>query len=208
MLTPSTPRPRILLTIAALIGLLCWAPTPSKAGNEASAAVAAFQAELLDVMRNADKLGVKGRYQRLTPVIERTFNMPLMASIAAGPYWAQGSVAERRAMSAAFLKMSAATLATLLDGYTDEVFDVVGQRAGPQGTTLVDTMLRRKGESDINISYVAHASQGRWQLIDVIVDAGISELKVRISEYRSTLKRQGLKGLVDLLNKTADKLVQ
>ena len=46
-----------------------------------------------------------------------------------------------------------------------------------------------------------------WRVIDVIVDNGISELKVRRSEYNLILKQSGVPGLITLLHNKADELV-
>ena len=40
-----------------------------------------------------------------------------------------------------------------------------------------------------------------------MVDSGISELKVRRSEFRGILKSEGVSGLIRVLNKKADELV-
>ena len=57
------------------------------------------------------------------------------------------------------------------------------------------------------MAYIAAKFSGYWRLIDVVVDGGISELKVRRSEYNSTLNRTGLSGLINLLNNKADELM-
>ena len=99
--------------------------------------------------------------------------------------------------------MSIATLATLFDGYNGEVFETVGERIGPSKTTIVLTNLVKKDKSKINIAYVARQFGGKWQLIDVVVDNGISELKVRRSEYALILRKSGMIGLIKLLNDKA-----
>ncbi|HIJ42832.1 MAG: hypothetical protein QF511_02000 [Rhodospirillales bacterium] len=47
----------------------------------------------------------------------------------------------------------------------------------------------------------------RWFIVDVIADKGISELKVRQSEYRWLLKMDGNEGLIKALNDKADQLI-
>ena len=57
------------------------------------------------------------------------------------------------------------------------------------------------------ISYVTRKFEGQWQIIDVIVDGGISELKVRISEYRQTLNTGGIEALITLLTRKSKDLL-
>lgn len=169
---------------------------------------AAFQSSLLSVMKDAEKLGVKGRYDQLKPIIEQTFHLPLMAGLSAGEHWQKASPDERKLLVDAFTRMSAATLATLFSGYSGEVFKLQGQRSAQQGLVFVDTKLEIPGrDSGVPLTYVAKRFDGNWRIIDVIVDSGISELKVRISEYRQILKTGGMKALIKLLNDKADDLL-
>ena len=106
------------------------------------------------------------------------------------------------------MRLANATLATLFSGYSGEVFTVKAERAGPQNITFVDTKLFVPGRgSDVEIAYVARMSDSNWRLIDVIIDGGISELKVRISEYSQTLQKGGIEALIRLLNNKADELL-
>ncbi len=131
-----------------------------------------------------------------------------MAGLSAGQYWNQADSNQQNRLVEAFTKMSTATLATLFSGYSGEQFTIVGERSGPQGITFVDTSLKVPGrDKNVSISYVARKFEGDWLLIDVIVDGGISELKVRMSEYRQTLNKGGIEALIDLLNNKAKSLL-
>ena len=46
-----------------------------------------FYQELLSTMQNAKVLGREGRYEKLDPVIHRTFDLPHMTRVAVGPSW-------------------------------------------------------------------------------------------------------------------------
>jgi len=201
MLTSSYKYGAILLLIAVFM------PIASRA-DSAEEHVAQFQSGLISVMKEAKTLGVQGRYNRLEPIVKRTFHLSLMAGLSAGSYWNTATGQQQQRLIEAFTHMSIATLATLFDGYSGESFTVTGKRAGPQGTTFVDTSLSVPGrDKDIIISYVARKFEGDWLLIDIIVDGGISELKVRISEYRQTLNKGGIEALISLLNNKANSLL-
>ena len=187
--------------------MIMLAPARSWAGP-ASDHTAEFQSGLVSVMKDANSLGVKGRDERLEPLVKAAFHLPLMAGLSAGSYWNSATATQRDRLVQAFSRMSIATLATLFDGYSGEKFVVTGERPGPQGIMFVDTALQAPGrDSDVSISYVARQFNGDWRLIDVIVDGGISELRVRISEYRQTLKTGGIDALIRLLENKADDLL-
>ena len=173
----------------------------------ASALVANFQAGLVDVMKVAEKLPVKARFDKLAPLVDGTFHLALMTQISAGRHWDDTSMDQRKSLITAFRRMSIATLATLFDGYSGETFITDAEKPGPSKTTLVLTTLVKSDKSTVKIAYVARRFREGWRLIDVVVDNGISELKVRRSEYNMVLKKKGVPGLIDLLNGKADQLI-
>ncbi len=177
------------------------------AGNSASENVSAFQASLIDVMKKADQTSVRQRYEHLAPTVESSFHIPLMVQIAAGNHWNQATREERIQLIRAFRRMSVSTLATLFSGYSGEVFQVLNEKEGPRHTQLVMTELIKSDKSTVDITYVSRRFEDGWRIIDVVVDSGISELKVRRSEYHLVLKKSGVPGLIDLLNAKADELM-
>ena len=196
-----------VISCTILVLLLAGLPGRTWAGP-ASDLVSDFQKGLIAVMKDAKTLGVKGRYERLEPLVKGTFHLSLMAGLSAGEHWQTANEDQRKRLVAAFTRMSIATLATLFNGYSGESFQVVGERDGPQQIVFVDTVLKSSGrDSDVQISYVARQFGQYWQLIDVIVDGGISELKVRISEYRQTLKSGGVEALIKLLEGKSNDLL-
>ena len=82
----------------------------SAAGDPAATRVDSFYAALLDTMKQAKQLGLKGRYDKLAPVLSNTYDLPLMSRIAVGQNWAALSPAEQQSIVAAFTRMTAATL--------------------------------------------------------------------------------------------------
>ena len=166
-----------------------------------------FQGNLLAVMKEAETLGVKGRYDRLVSSIEETFYLPLMIRIASAPYWKGANQTQRSRLISAFRRMSVSRVATLFDAYAGETFEAIGEKSGPQNTLLVKTRIVIPDKPSVNLTYVAKTIKERWRLIDVIVDDGISELSVRRSEYRRVLQIEGVDGLIATLNKKADELI-
>ena len=61
-------------------------------------------------------------------------------------------------------------------------------------------MILSKGE-DIQFNYVMRRFDGNWQIIEVFLDGSISEVARRRSEFTSVLSRDGIEGLVNLLER-------
>jgi phospholipid transport system substrate-binding protein len=191
----------------AIFVLFAGVNVRASAPGSPSQVVERFQAALLQVMKEADKLSVRQRGDRLAPIIEAAFHIPLMAQIAAASHWQGATSSERVQLVSAFRRMSFSTLATLFNGYDGETFNVMGETPGPQNTLLVMTKLTKADKSTVAIAYVTRKFEDGWRIIDVIVDNGISELKVRRSEYAQVLGSSGPPGLIKLLNTKADELL-
>ena len=166
-----------------------------------------FQKLLISTMRSSKTKSVKERYNTLYSGIDKAFHFPLMTRIVIGNHWIKANRTEKQNIKEAFLNMSASTLATLFSGYNGEHFEFLNTRDGPSNTKLVITNLVKSDNSKIKIIYVTHDFDGGWRIIDVIVDSGISELKVRQSEYQSTLKKFGISGLVRELKARTNSLL-
>lgn len=179
--------------------------TPAAAG--ARAVVDGFHAALLDAMKNAKKLGIKGRFALLQPELMRRFDLRLMAAIASGAAWPKASAAEQAKLVDAFDKFSVATYAAQFDSFEGQSFETVSVAPGPRGTMMVNTRINQPNDSPVRLSYVTRQNGDGWQIVDVLVDDGISQLAVRRSEYSSVLSQRGIPGLVSELDSKTEKLL-
>jgi phospholipid transport system substrate-binding protein len=193
---------------AGVLALLVWAAPigvrAEPAGGADTVVVDALDHALLDVMRDAAKLGYQGRYGALEPVIERTFNVPLMTQLIVGPAWTSWTPEQRDAMSDAFRRFITATYARRFDGYSGEDFVIDGARDGPNGT-IVMTRLTRPHAPAVSINYLMRDNgAGVPQVVDVYLTGTISELATRRSEFGAVLQHDGYTGLLAELEKKAD----
>ncbi len=158
-----------------------------------------FHDVLLETMKDAQKLGVKGRYERLAPALTETFHMASMIQIASGSSWRKASDEQKENLIKAFSKLTIATYASQFDGFSGQNFEMSGTKPGPQNTILVETVLKDPSGSDVDLVYVVRQFEGKWHAIDVLLDTGISELARKRSEYRQTLKKGGVESLLQVL---------
>ena len=201
-------RAPIYLLILSYLFIALPSPANSAAtGGTPSHMVASFQSALVAVMKEAGTLNSKQRFERLANSVDDTFHWTLIAQITAGNHWKSATHTERKNLVEAFRRMSITTLATLFAGYSGEIFKVIQEADGPSRTRLVQTVLVKGDKSKVDILYVCRKFKVGWRMIDVIVDKGISELKVRRSEYNLVLKKGGLPALIKLLNSKSDELL-
>ena len=198
-----------LLSVIAIFIISNSCPTSVFANENKSPeeVVAFFQDGLVKVMKVSETLDTQQRYNKLEPTLGASFHFPLMVQIAVGTYWRDAGQELRLKVTNSFRRLSISTLATLFDGYSGESFEYRKKILGPYATVLVVTNLLKSDKTRIEISYVTRKFPNGWRIIDVILDGGISELKVRQSEYRQILKTDGISGLIDLLDKKTKELM-
>ncbi len=172
------------------LAALALTPLPALAQPPAATAVVEqFHAALLDVMRSAQRLGVRGRFERLAPVMAQSFDLAAMARISVGPPWGTFSAADQQALTDAFARWSVATYASRFDGFSGESFATTGTQALPNNDQLVRTQLvRTGGQEPIALSYLLRGSPPR--IVDIYLTGTISELASRRAEF-ATLIRDG-----------------
>ena len=188
-----------------LAGVLFLAPIPPAAAAGPSDVIRGFYGVLLDTMRQAQQLGARGRYQKLEPVVFRTFDVPYMAKLSIGPGWNALTPEQKKQAAHAYGRYIAATYASRFDGYSGERLEVLAEQKIKRGTMVQSRIVKSDGEP-VQINYMVHDNQVGYQVRDVYVTGTISELATKRSEFATILRTNGIDGLIASLNKKADDL--
>jgi phospholipid transport system substrate-binding protein len=175
------------------------------AAVDATQTVRTFYDVLVTTMHEGPKLGAKGRFDRLAPVIDQTFDLAFMARTAVGPQWYKFSGDERDAVIKAFRRYVVATYADNFDDYSGEKLEVAGEQDFSSGR-IVQTRIVKSDGTPVAVSYLMHEDGADWRIRDVYLDGQISELAVRRSQFVSILSANGAGGLIAMLNQKADTL--
>jgi phospholipid transport system substrate-binding protein len=191
-----------LVVLASALG----APASAQTADPAAAGIEAFDASLIETMKEGPSLGVKGRYRKLTPVVERTFDLPLMTAFAVGPAWAKMSEAEHRSLIAAFTRLTAASYAHNFDRYGGERFtiDPTVQTRGPD--KIVQAHLLPAHGAAVALTYRMRQGAGAWKIVDVYYGA-VSQLTTRRADFAAPLAAGGAAGLAAHLDSLVAKLL-
>lgn len=206
---PPSARPARRLLLLAALSLPVLAPRPLRAQPAASpaAVVETLHAALLGVMRDARRLGLRGRLERLGPVMQLAFDLPAMTRIAVGPAWSGIAPDQQSALVRAFSDWSVATYASRFDGFSGESFTTTGESTLANGDRLVRTLLNRVNDAPVQLSYLLRQGQGGWRIVDVYLTGTISELASRRSEFTALLREGGAERLAaELRRRTAELL--
>ena len=167
--------------------------------------VRGFYATLQGAMRDGRTLGPSGRYQRLDPVVRRTFDIAFMTRLSVGPSWGALALDQREQLAGAFGRYVAATYADRFDSYSGERLEVIGQTASA-GDIIVQTRIVKSNGEPVGISYLMRRNGEDWLVSDVYLDGTISELATHRSEFASILRDRGVTGLIAALNTKSDLL--
>ena len=200
---------RLLLACATLLGAASFsAGAASDAADPAVTKIRVFYDALLTVMQQADKLGTRGRYDKLAPAVQTTFDLPAMTRIAVGPGWNSISPEQQAGLVENFSRMTIATYASRFDGYSGERFEVApASEARNAGRIVRSKLIPSTGES-VTLDYLMRGSGDTWRIVDVYLTGTISELATRRSEFSAILNSGGPNALIESLRQQTEKLLR
>ncbi|MDR3508298.1 MAG: ABC transporter substrate-binding protein [Caulobacteraceae bacterium] len=201
-------------TLAPALAALALLAAPAGVVQAAQADPAAdqidnFDQALLGTMKQADALGIKGRYRKLEPAVTRAFDLAAMARFSVGAAtWSKFSDADQRAVVAAFTRLSVASYAHNFNGYSGERFEVDPKVDTRGPDKVVKTRLIPGQGAPVVLSYRMRATTGSWKVIDVLYQGTISQLTTRRSDLAAVSATGDAKAIAANLNAQADKLMQ
>jgi len=192
------------IAIAFMLGMSSQAAVVH-AADPASDTVQTLQNGLLAIMKAGAPAGLSGRERLILPVIDRTFDIPLMTRLAVGPSWTSIGAADQAKLVSAFRDMTIAEYASNFDGYSGERFTMAAQVLTRGSDKLVRTTLISPGSNPESLNYRLRESGGKWKIIDVYYRNSISQLATRRSDFATVLKKGGAKALISHLEQLAAK---
>jgi len=192
---------------ALALALVGAAPAARAQTDPAAQAVQSFYDSLLDSMKHGRELGLNGRIARLTPAVERAYDLSDMTRIIVGPTWSSLPADQQQGLIKAFERMTVVNYAKNFDSYDGEKF-VVEPAAQQRGADrLVQSKLITSGQT-VPFNYRMHDTGGSWKILDVYLNGSISELATRRSDFASTLSSGGAPALIKKINDLTDALIK
>jgi phospholipid transport system substrate-binding protein len=151
---------------------------------------------------------VRGRYDKLAPVIRSTFDLPAMTRIAVGPEWTAIPPDQQTALLDNFARMTIATYANRFDGWSGQSFEVDAEVLPRNNGRIVRTKLVRPKEEPVTLNYLMRGAGDSWKVVDIYLSGTISELATQRSEFGAILKAGGPAALIESLRQQIDKLMK
>ncbi len=189
----------IALLLAPTAAAVAQVPDPARAP------VQALSEGLIGIMKSGKAAGQAGRAKAIGPVVDRSFDLPLMTRLAVGTAWTTIPPVDQSALLAAFRRMTISQYALNFDSWAGQTISVDAKVETRGGDKLVRTTLNDPHGSPVAIAYRLRQSGGGWKIIDVFYRNSISQLATRRSDFAAILQSGGAKALVSHLDSLAGK---
>jgi phospholipid transport system substrate-binding protein len=207
MISVPTRRRFMALAAIAAAGALIRPDRGLAATDAAVTRIQSFYDALLEAMKQGKALGIKGRFDKLAPVVKATFDIPTVTKVASGFAWTKASPDEQGKLMASFERMVTARYANQFNSYSGEKF-VVQPTATTRGTDrIVQSQIVPTSGDPTSLFYLMRGSGDDWRVEDVYLDGTISQLAVWRSDFSSVLASGGVPALIAKLNSLSDQLM-
>jgi len=102
-----------------------------------------------------------------------------------------------------FVRCISAIYAERCDSYAGQKLEVTGEQAAASGVMVKSQIIKANGEP-VTVDYMMRRSSESWLISDIYWDGAISEVATHRSEFAAILKKEGIDGLIEALNRKAD----
>jgi phospholipid transport system substrate-binding protein len=192
---------------AAMTAALLTAGVVAHAEDAAVSPVQSFYDTLVGTMKQGKALGIKGRYDKLKPAIEASFDMPGMTRLSVGPAWNSMSDADHAALTKALTRYTVASYASNFKSFDGEKFVVEPAAKDRNADKVVFSKLVTKDET-IPFNYLMRKNGASWKVIDIYLNGFVSQMAKQRSDFSSTVTSGGAAALEKKIDSLADKLMK
>jgi phospholipid transport system substrate-binding protein len=185
------------ITLLSLFSAVLFTP-PAFAAAPADVVNGLHEA-LLGNMKHAKEYGCEGRIKHLQPVVDSSFDVPLIAQTVMRKHWGELGEAQRTQLVATFRETTLMTYASQFNSFSGEVFSTQETQPMPNRDQLVHARLQPNGGDSVAFDYILRqAKDGNYRIINVVAD-GVSDLALRSTQYTRLFEQKGFDGLVGWL---------
>lgn len=186
------------LVFAATVSVAAL-PSAAFAADPGQDVINGFHGALLTLMKSGGTHAARAR--AIAPVIDRTFDIPLMTRLSVGPAWTTIPAPQQAALVQAFRNLTVAQYAKNFNSYAGERF-IMGT-VDTRGTDKLVRTTVNSGRSNELLNYRLRQSGSQWKIVDVYYRSAISQLATRRADFDRVMKTGGAMALIGHLNRLA-----
>jgi phospholipid transport system substrate-binding protein len=192
-----------LLASGGLLTLGSWhAARAEPSADAARALIETVGNDVLEVLRD-DGLSDEVKFDRLVTLLNEPIDLDLVARLILGRHWRTASPAQQEEYLELFRAFALHTLASRLDVYGGQNFEITGAKVVGRDDALVSTRILSDGPPLAVDWRVRQRNDDRIVAIDVIVE-GVSLIVTQRSEFGAVIERRGMDGLLAELRRRAE----
>jgi len=197
----SIGRRRWLQAIMASIGAALVAPV-AWADPAAVQPIRTLCDALLQIMHAGTGTPFPQRFEMLTPVADKVFDLEAILQVSVGLGWSSLPPAQQSTLLTAFRRYTIANYVNSFDNFNGQRFDVQPDtRSLPNNEQLAQTRIISSSGEAHELDYVMRQVNGGWKAVDVLADGSISRVAVQRSDFRRLLSSGGATALIESLNR-------
>ena len=108
--------------------LIVWGYGVNAFAEEATGAVTELQDSIMTIMKKGRDLGYAGRYQTISPAVDKTHDLDTIARLVVGRHWKGLDATQRSAFVETFRKLSISMYAGRFKEYGGEQFTILSEQ--------------------------------------------------------------------------------
>jgi phospholipid transport system substrate-binding protein len=160
--------------------------------------------ETLEIVSN-DKDIQAGNVEKIINLVEARvlphFSFDSMTALAMGVNWRKTTPEQKTKLIKEFKTLLVRTYASAITSYRDEKFEFLPLRAKPTDTDVtVNVRVLKSGRQPIALDYDMEKTADGWKCYNVYV-AGVSLVLNYRTEFANQVRKNGIDGLIDVLEK-------
>ena len=193
--TGVTPALSAAAVTAPAVSMSATSADKTILANTPEATINALDAALIKSMQGGSRLGYRGRYRIVAPVVQTVFDYPRIASLTLGALWNKLNPGQQKEFVEVLADYTAATYAARFDSFNGERFAIVSSETLQHGTEgIFSTFTQRNGKVH-RFDYILQKQGDQWRIVNVVAD-GVSDLSLKRAEYTETVQKKGFAALI------------
>jgi phospholipid transport system substrate-binding protein len=206
--TRPSSRGRPFASAVLILLLACLAagpvvPRALRAQESARAVVQETADQVVAVLENKPLSADQKRHQ-IEQIVYAHFDFDVLSRLVLARNWTQLSAAQQKEFVEEFKKHLSLTYGKNVETYNGERAVITGERPEARGDTTVKTKVVRPHADDVLVDYRLRQENGRWQVIDVVIE-GVSLVANFRSQFQEIIANGGPEHLLQLLREKNSK---
>ncbi len=167
-------------------------------GTGASQFIRQLGDQAIQVMQTPN-LSLDAREAKFRALLAQGFDIAFISQFVLGRSWRDATTEQRDSYQQLFSEYILRVYSSRFGGYSGEKLAIVEERSAGQQDVMVSTRIDRPSGPPIMAEWRVRAGGGGHKIIDVMVE-GVSMAATQRSEFGAIIKRDGIDGLIHLLD--------